>query len=79
MGEGRLDFTALLSHIPEPDSSKNPKEPLTPRQQRAWMRGFVQAQLATVTAPGDAPAEIRDNFPALVAWMTKVVAPHRLD
>ncbi len=60
-------------------TDRTDKEPLTPRQQRAWMRGFVQAQLATASLPADAPAEIRDNFPALVAWMTKFVAPHRPD
>lgn len=55
------------------------KPPLTQQQQRAWMRGFLQAQLNQIRLPDDAPAEVRENYPELVAWMKRHLAPYRPD
>lgn len=50
-------------------------EPLTPQQQRAWMRGFAQAQIETMALPADAPAEVVANQAALRAWLMRLVGP----
>ena len=63
----------LVYGVPRPAGAP----PMNERQQRAWMRGFVEAQLATLPLPMDAPAEVRENDAALRAWMARRIAPHR--
>jgi hypothetical protein len=55
--------------------------PLTERQAREWVRGYLMSVVRqnTLAVPDTAPPEVKAAFDANVAYVLRLMAPHRPD
>ena len=50
--------------------------PLSPRQQRAWVQGYMLEQIKHMSFPASAPQEVLDNAQELTHWLERRLTPH---
>lgn len=53
--------------------------PLTERQTREWVRGYLMEAIGQVPVPADAPAEVKASFEQHRAFLNRRLSAHRPD